>query len=557
MKRTPPLSSFLFATIRIRALATVILGLILTLGLAASAQSGHGPRDTAALASAGSNINTDTTFQAAVSYGSGGYQATSVAVADVNGDGIPDLIVAHACESSTNCNYGAIGVLLGNGDGTFQPAVAYSSGGDEATGVTVADVNQDGKPDLIVSNFCVNSLNCSSTGEYGGVAVLLGNGDGTFQAAVSYSSTGYYTFGVAVADVNGDGKPDIALANDWIAYGNAFGSASVLLANGSGGFEPGMTYAAGAGVDTHAVAIADVNGDGKPDLLLANAQFNQYGASVAVLLGNGDGTFQTAVNYNSGGDVADSVAVADINGDGNADIVVGNACNLENDHCYQGAGSVGVLLGNGDGTFQPVVLYGSGGYSGNSVTSNSLAVVDVNRDGKLDLIVANYCGFNSCGEQSPGIVAVLWGNGDGTFQNAVSYGSGGDAASSVAVADFNGDGLPDLVVANYCMSSGDCSSSVVGVLLGAYAQTITFTTNAPSRALVGRSFTVAATGGGSGNPVIFTSAGSCSNAGPTYTMTSGKGTCEVIANQAGNSQYGPAPQVTESVIATQSSPVRR
>jgi hypothetical protein len=97
----------------------------------------------------------------------------------------------------------------------------------------------------------------------------------------------------------------------------------------------------------------------------------------------------------------------------------------------------------------------------------------------------------------------------------------------------------------------------VGVLLGAYAQTITFTTNAPSRALVGRSFTVAATGGGSGNPVIFTSAGSCSNAGPTYTMTSGKGTCEVIANQAGNSQYGPAPQVTESVIATQSSPVRR
>jgi len=107
------------------------------------------------------------------------------------------------------------------------------------------------------------------------------------------------------------------------------------------------------------------------------------------------------------------------------------------------------------------------------------------------------------------------------------------------------------------MSSGDCSSSVVGVLLGAYSQTITFTLNPPSRALVGHSFTVAATGGGSGNPVIFTSAGACSNTGPTYTMTSGKGTCEVIANQAGNTQYAPAPQITESVIATESSPFRR
>jgi hypothetical protein len=548
MKRTAPFFPFLFPKLRSRAFAPVTLGLIFTLGLAASAQSSR---------AAGGNVDTDTSFHAAVSYGSGGYQATSVAVADVNRDGIPDLIVAHACVSSTNCNYGGIGVLLGNGDGTFQPAVTYSSGGDDATSVTVADVNQDGKPDLVVSNFCVNSLNCSYSGENGGgVAVLLGNGDGTFQPAVSYPSTGFWTFGVAVDDVNGDGKPDIVLANDLIASGNAFGSASVFLANVSGGFEPGVTYAAGAGIDTHAVAIADVNGDGKPDLLLANAQFNQYGASVAVLLGNGDGTFQSAVNYNSGGDVADSVAVADVNGDGKADIIVGNACDIEKDDCYQGAGSVGVLLGNGDGTFQPVVAYGSGGYSGNSVTSNWVAVADLNRDGKLDLIAANECGIVDCTYQQTGIVAVLWGNGDGTFQNAVPYGSGGDAASSVAVADFNGDGLPDLVVANYCMSSGDCSSSVVGVLLGAYAQTITFTTKAPSRALVGHSFTVAATGGGSGNPVIFTSAGSCSNAGPTYTMTSGQGTCEVIANQSGNKQYTPAPQATESVIATQATTVR-
>ncbi len=538
MIRTPHLSSFLFATIRTQALATVTLGLILTLGLAASAQSGHDPREKGVATAAGSNIDTDTTFQAAVSYGSGGFQANSVAAADVNGDGIPDLIVAHACESSTNCNSGGvIGVLLGNGDGTFQPAVTYSSGGDYATFVTVADVNQDGKPDLVVTN--------ANTGS---VAVLLGNGNGTFQPAVTYSYTGAYPFGVAVADLNGDGKPDLAVAN-LIVYANGQGSVTTLLANGSGGFEPGVSYGAGA-VDTHAVVIADVNGDGKPDLVLANA----YTGSVAVLLGNGDGTFQTAVNYGSGGQAAVSVALADINGDGKLDIIVANYCVLNAYSCGAAIfrGAVAVLLGNGDGTFQPAVSYDSGGYQGDSV-----AVADLNRDGKLDLIVANECGISGCGYEYGGIVAVLWGNGDGTFQNAVPYGSGGNAATSVAVADFNGDGLPDLVVANYCMSSGDCSSSVVGVLLGAYSQTITFTLNPPSRALVGHSFTVAATGGGSGNPVIFTSAGACSNTGPTYTMTSGKGTCEVIANQAGNTQYAPAPQITESVIATESSPVRR
>jgi FG-GAP-like repeat len=550
MQRTLPLSSFLFPTISSQAFATLILGLIFTLTLAASAQS-RVMRNTEAAANAGSNVNTNTSFQAAVTYGSGGYQATSVAVADVNGDGIPDLIVAHACESSTSCNYGAIGILLGNGDGTFQPAVTYNSGGDDATYVTVADVNQDGKLDLVVANLCVNSLNCSSSGENGGVAILLGNGDGTFQPAVSYSSTGLYTFGVAVADLNGDGKPDLALANDWIADGNAFGSVSVLLSNGSGSYEPGATYAAGVGIDTHAVVVADVNGDGKPDLVLCNAYLDQSTASVAVLLGNGDGTFQPAVNYDSGGETALSIAAADVNGDGNLDIVVANSCASNDANCGYGEGAVAVLLGNGDGTFQPEVSYSTGGYE-----ATSIAIVDVNRDGKLDLVVANECGASFCNGESAGVVGVLWGNGDGTFQNAVPYGAGGDEAFSVAVADFNGDGLPDLAVANYCMSSGDCSSSVVGVLLGAYAQAITFTINAPPVALVGHSFTVAATGGGSGKPVIFTSSGSCSNAGPTYTMTSGKGTCEVIANQAGNKKYAPAPQVTESVTATEASPIR-
>lgn len=542
MKRTPALS---FRTIRSLVFPSVALALVLTLGVAAFAQGAHGGSNTAEPVSASRstsarNLDTNTTFHAAASYGSGGNDPNSVVVADVNGDGIPDLIVANGCDVSTNCNYGSVAVLLGNGDGTFQPAVTYSSGGDDATSVTVADINQDGKPDLVVSNLCVNYLDCYDSGENGGVAILLGNGDGTFQPAVSYSSTGLYTLGLAAADLNGDGKPDLALANNWIADGNSNGSVSILLSNESGGFEPGVTYATQAG-NTYAVVIADVNGDGKPDLLAANAFSN----SVAVLLGNGDGTFQAAVNYGAGG-TAVSLAVADVNGDGKLDIIVADLGGTIS------PGAVGVLLGNGDGTFQPVVTYGSDGY-----TAYSVAVADVNRDGKLDLIVANVCGFSGCNDENSGVVAVLLGNGDGTFQSAVPYNSGGDGAYSVGVADFNGDGLPDLAVTNYCTSTGDCSIGVVGVLLGAYSQTITFTINAPPRALVGRSFTVAATGGGSGNPVIFTSAGSCSNAGPTYTMTSGKGTCEVIANQAGNTQYAPAPQVTESVAATQASPVPR
>jgi hypothetical protein len=357
-------------------------------------------------------------FVAAVSYGSGGQYATWVTVADVNGDGIPDVLVSNGCSADSNCTGSTVGVLLGNGNGAFEPAVTYDTGGDNAYSVAVADVNEDGKPDLIVANQCVS---CAS----GTVAVLLGNGDGTFQKAMTFSSGGYRAFSVAVADVNLDGRPDLIVAN----YGS--NNVGVLLGNGNGTFRAAVTYGSGgpSGSVPFSVAVADLNLDGRPDIVVAN------GDDVGVLLGNGDGTFEPVVTFGSGGG-AYSIAVADVNGDGKPDIVVGNGHNVGSDD-----GSVSVLFGNGDGIFQTAVTYASGGDDANSVT-----VADVNGDGKPDLIVANYCiGPSNCAN---GTVAVLLGDGDGTFEPAVSYGSGGGESVSVAVADLNRDGLPDLVVAN-------------------------------------------------------------------------------------------------------------
>jgi hypothetical protein len=393
-------------------------------------------------------------FAPAVPYGSGGDLALSIAVADVNGDGKPDLVVANL--SSNN-----VGVLLGNGDGTFQTALTYGSGGVSAHGVAVADVNGDGKPDILVANDCGGS-NCLN----GAVGVLLGNGDGTFQTAVPYASGGFQAYSVAVADVNGDSKPDLVVGN---CSGNdtcdskSSGVVGVLLGNGDGTFQPAVSYNLGVG-SAVSVAVGDVNGDGKPDVVVANYSSD---GGVSVLLGTGDGTFQPPVSYNSGGASPYSVAIADVNGDGYPDLLVAN----------YGSDDVGVLLGNGDGTFQTAVSYGSGGSPDYSV-----AVADVNGDGKPDLVAAN----------NNGTVGVLLGNGDGTFQTAMTYGSGGSVALSVAVADLNGDSKPDLAVAN-CSTSGCDGAGVVGVLINtSLTPTTTTLTSSPNPSNFGQAVTFTA-----------------------------------------------------------------
>jgi hypothetical protein len=380
-------------------------------------------------------------FLPAVAYNSGGSDAESVAVRDLNGDGKPDLLVGNDSVScGPYCVIGTVQVLFGVGDGTFRAGGSYGTPGEGAH-VAIADVNGDGKLDMLAAG-------CDFTCSTGVVTVRTGNGDGTFPSGpYVFGTGGTFPSSLAVADVNGDGKRDLVVANCGAGCSDG-GTVGVLLGNGDGTFQTAVTYGTG-GVGADSVKIADVNGDGKLDVLVANICGNttcSLPGTVGVMLGNGDGTFQTAVAYGSGGYYARSVAVADVNGDGKLDVLVANSCG--NTTCSL-TGTVGVMLGNGDGTFQSVVPYSVGQFS-----LAAIAVVDVNRDGKRDLVVT--------GDS----VLVLLGNGDGTFQAPVAYGTGGVGARSVAVADVNGDGRPDVIVANACFPTNpSCSFGSVGVLL--------------------------------------------------------------------------------------------
>ena len=354
-----------------------------------------------------------------VTYPSGGVLPQSVAVADLNGDGKPDLVVANGSSNS-------IGVLLGNGDGTFQRVATYGSGGVDPQSVAIADVNGDGKPDLLVAN-CgpTGSSSCGGSTLNGVVSVLLGSGDGTFQPAVSYDAGGRNANSVVVTDVNGDGKPDLVV-------GTFFFYVGVLLGNGDGTFQPVVTYLGQTNIAS--VAVGDFNGDGKPDLVATTSGT----AGVFVLLNNGDGTFSQVGEHYTGGE-ASWVAVADVNRDGKLDLVVAN---------YNGGknvdGSVAVLLGNGDGTFQLPKVLDSGGHFPLAV-----AVTDVNRDGVPDIVVANCSsGLDLCNSNVKGSISVLLGGVDGTFQSARKYPSS-PIPFGLALADVNGDAWPDLAVAGY------------------------------------------------------------------------------------------------------------
>ncbi len=428
-------------------------------------------------------------FDAAAGYDSGGPAADSVAIADLKGDGKMDLVVANECQGSSGTCYGEVAVLLGNGDGTFQPAVTYSTGAYVAYSVAVGDVNGDGKPDLVVANWCQSlNQNGDCTGD-GAVSVFLGNGDGTFQPAVSYSSGGFYATSVAIGDLNGDGKLDLVVTNTQEEDGYD-GSVSVLLGNGDGTFQAPVSYDSG-GFEAASVAIANVNGDGYEDLVVANyCQGNgcyPYNGEVGVLLGNGDGTLQPAVTYNSGGEYSYSVALGDLRGNGILDLVVANK--FSDNEAPKDYNAVDVLLGNGDGTFQTAVSYPlpSGGY-------DAVAIRDVSGDGIPDLEVVEECrrlSAHSC--SGTGEVSVLLGNGDGTFQSPQKFSSGGYEGSAIAIGDVNGDGRPDLIVTNACGSGCGTDGSVAVLLNETYYASKTGLTSSPNPSQVNQTVTFTAT----------------------------------------------------------------
>jgi hypothetical protein len=333
------------------------------------------------------NPLTQATFQltgSTVSYLTTGRDPHSVIAADLNGDGKLDLVVA---------NYNAsLSVFLSNGNGTFQGQRTFATGLNPIS-MFASDLNGDGKPDLVVAN-----------SQSGTLSVLLGNGDGTFQGQRTYA-TGINPTSTVVSDVNGDGKPDLIVAN------TNSSTIGVLLGNGDGTFQAQRTFATG-NFPTSIVGV-DLNGDGKADLVVVDQ------SGVAVLLGNGNGTFQGQQTFATGPTPA-SMALGDFNGDGKLDLAVANS----------GNNTVGVLLGNGNGTFEAQQTFATG------TSPEDVAVGDFNGDGKPDVVTAN----------SKGPVSILLGNGNGTFQaqqtlNVVPY------ASALAVADFNGDGRPDLAIA--------------------------------------------------------------------------------------------------------------
>jgi hypothetical protein len=518
----------------LRGIAPLIAVLTVMIALAALAQTrGAGqafrkshaaPMRGSAVPSNGGPLDSGTPlFLPAVTYDSSfGNDTYSVAVGDINRDGKPDLLVGNVYCSPT-CLVGRVNVLLGNGDGTFldKGTGLYPTPGVGAR-LALADVNGDGKLDMLASGCAYKD--CFT----GVVTVRTGNGDDSFAGANVFGTGGMFPSSPAVADFNGDGKLDLVVANCGNGCNTGTGTVGVLLGNGDATFQTAVTYGSG-GIGPHQVIAVDVNGDGKPDLIVPNACASSANCpigpgSVGVLLGNGDGTFQPGVAYGSGGNDAESVAVADVNGDGNLDLLVANFCSGNNSCSLPG--TLGVMLGNGDGTFQSVVPYSLGGPA-----LISIAATDVNGDGKLDLVVTT-------SNTNPNSLMVLLGNGDGTFQAPVFYGTGGFGASGIAVADVNGDGRPDIMVTNLCFNSNpNCPHGSVGVLLndtGPHSPTTTSLVSNVNPAAVNQQVIYTATvTNQSGGPLIGTVAFKHNTSTTTVKLVGGQAVYKVTYSGSG------------------------
>jgi len=402
--------------------------------------------------------------------------------------------------------------------------------GDGPSSVATGDFNGDGIPDLAVANQAGSS-----------VTILFGNGNGTFtQATNSPIPVADGALAVVVGDFNRDGKADLAVMS-----GADNGTVTVFLGNGDGTFTqaPGNPTPVGNSFATNqAEAVGDFNGDGILDLAVASGGYGE--GLVTILLGNGDGTFTLANGSPvTVGSNSNSVTVGDFNGDGIPDFATAN---------FGDTGTVSVFLGKGDGTFTQAanspITVGSFPYA--------ISAADFNGDGKIDLAVAN----SAYTSGAPGTVTILLGNGNGTFTQATgSPVNVGRTPQSVSAGDFNGDGIPDLAVAN----NGD---NTVTILLGSGSGKFT---PAPTSPLSTGDFPQAIavadfTGGGISDlavgdedesGTIFLSEFEAATAAVNSIAPVGAATHNVDASYAGDSNYSSSLSATTPLTAGVAVPV--
>lgn len=318
-----------------------------------------------------------------------------VQTGDFNGDGIPDVITANGIIGGKS----TLSVWLGNGDGTLRQTRITQT--QQIEHIALGDFNRDGKLDVASIGFDGNFA-----------TVLLGVGDGTFQPGIDYSVSSA-PGAIATADFNGDGKLDLAVAD------NTINTVSVLLGNGDGSFQSPLDAPADV---PFLLATGDFNHDGKIDIAAGSGGVDPV---IDLLLGNGDGTFQSPIALSTGRVPPVLVDAADLNHDGNLDILFVKFDNTP----------TGVLLGNGDGTFQPEIDSGGPGQFGTA----SYAIADFDGDGNLD-----YAGTASLTR----FVNLYTGFGNGHFHISQRLSpTSGIGSFTIATADLNCDSRPDLIVA--------------------------------------------------------------------------------------------------------------